>query len=99
MPLPFVVCRAFVLIRELQRKSKGALGAGILHSALRNHGEAGRVAEGLQGLRSPALPWSLLLQVAQLQLLQLRPRRKLALEPQAAARRPRKLPATRGSAK
>jgi len=62
------------------RKSKGPLGAGILHHALRNyHGEAGHVAEGLQELQSLVLLRPLLLYLAQ-QLLQLRPRMKLALE-------------------
>lgn len=77
MPLPFVACRAFV---PAWRKSKGLLGAGILHHALRNyHGEAGHVAEGLQELQSLVLLRPLLLYLAK-QLLQLRPRMKLALE-------------------
>jgi hypothetical protein len=77
MPLPFVACRAFL---PAWRKSKGLLGAGILHHALRNyHGEAGHVAEGLQELQSLVLLRPLLLYLAK-QLLQLRPRMKLALE-------------------
>jgi len=101
MPLPFVVCQAFVPDRVLQRNSKGVLGgAGVLHRALRKHHDgAGHVAEGLQDLQSLVLLLRPLPLHLALQLPQLHPRMKLTLQLQAASRSPRKLSPMRGSAK